>query len=252
MVLSGPGAFPPGAEAAMTFVPENKLEETMLLAASQAGARPHFYRALMESELIVPGSSGATLLIETVENQGKPYHPVFTSKTRLKMFSQDPVQHFVIQGRLLFETARGASFVLNPRSDIGKLLVPEEIDYWLERLREEKSGGRMIVGQPTVRPKKLIKALCVLFMSRTQITAGHLAYVAREGSRLAAHPLIGITTDGDNAKLAREIFEVARTAMPATAIDVMILNEQNPTLPLEKHLLSVAPFYRRTFAITSN
>jgi hypothetical protein len=236
----------------MTFKPENRLEEIMLLAASQAETRPRFYRALMEAELIVPGTAGETLLIETVSHEGKPYHPVFTSKTRLRAFSEEPVQHFTITGRVLFEVARGASFVINPRSDMGKLLVPEEIEYWLEQLRDEKAGGRLVAGQPGVRPKKLIKALCVLFMSRSLVRAAHLVYVAREGSRLPAHPLIGIVAEGDTAKLAREIFEAAKAAMPKTAIDVMVLDEKNPKLPLEKHLLSVAPFYKRTVDLTSN
>jgi hypothetical protein len=236
----------------MTFKPENRLEEIMLLAASQADAHPRFYRALMEAELIVPGKAGKTLVIQTVAHQGKPYHPVFTSMARLSAFSEEPVEHFTISGRTLFEIARGASFVINPLSDIGKLLVPEEIEYWLEQLRDEQAGRRLVVGQPDVRPKKLIKALCVLFTSRSLVRAAHLVYVAREGSRLPAHPLIGIVAEGDTAKLAREIFEAAKTAMPKTAVDVMVLDEKNPKLPLEKHLLSVAPFFKRTVDLTSN
>jgi hypothetical protein len=236
----------------MAFEPENRLEELMLLATSQAQARPHFFRALMDAELLVAGMAGQSLALDTVLNGGKEYHPVFTSMTRLRAFSEEPVQHFKVRGWVLFGTARGASFVINPRSDIGKLLAPDEIEYWLEHLRDEKGGAGLIVGQPNVRPKKLIKALCVLFTSRLQIRSAHLAYVAREGSKLPAHPLIGIVADGDTARLAREIFEAAKTAMPQTALDVIVLDDKNPKLPLEKHLLSVAPFFQRTFDPTSN
>jgi hypothetical protein len=236
----------------MAFEPENRLEQIMVLAASRPAARLDFFRALMEAELIVPGSVGETLVIETVMTGGKPYHPLFTSMTRLRAFSEEPVAHFKIVGRTLFEAARGASFVLNPRSDLGKLMVPEEIEYWLDQLYVKERGGGLIVGQPAAYPKKLIQALCVLFMSRQLVRAAHLAYVAREGSRLPAHPLIGVVADGDNAKLAHEIFEAASTALPNTPLDVMVLDDKNPRLPLEKHLLSVAPFYQRTYSLTSN
>ena len=236
----------------MAFEPENKLEELMLLAASQAEARPHFYRALMDTELLVPGELGEKMSIETMHKDGEMFHPAFTSETRLHEFSEKREPYFRMQGRQLFTVTRGASFVINPRSEIGKLLVPDEIEYWLERFRDEERGGGYVVGQPSERPKKLIKALCVLFTSRTQIKAAHLAYIAREGSRLPPHPLIGIVTDGDTARLARENFEAASAAMPTTPVDVMILDEKNPQRPLEKHLLSVAPFFRRMVDLTSN
>ncbi|MDE1986174.1 MAG: enhanced serine sensitivity protein SseB C-terminal domain-containing protein [Alphaproteobacteria bacterium] len=247
----------------MSFVPENKLEEAMLQAASHAPSRPLFYRLLMETELYVlgvaSGSSGAGPLtggeminIDSITRDGKSYHPVFTSQTRMNAFVPEPQSHFLLRGRALFESTRGASFVLNPNSDLGKTLVPDEIAYWLAHSRQSADQTDIVVGQPDIYPKKLVKALCVLFMSRSRIAAAHLAYAAPAGSHEAAYPLIGLEADSDVPTLAQEIFQVAATTLPGARIDVVYLDPNAPGTPLQQHLLSIAPFYRRAPEIPHN
>ncbi|MDE2495535.1 MAG: enhanced serine sensitivity protein SseB C-terminal domain-containing protein [Alphaproteobacteria bacterium] len=247
----------------MSFVPENKLEEAMLQAVSHARSRPLFYRLLMESDLYVLGEAsgpdgsdtltgGELLNIDSITRDGKSYHPVFTSQTRMNAFLPEPRSYFLLRGRALFECTRGAFFVLNPNSDVGKVLAPDEITYWLAHAHSAADQTDIVVGQPYVYPKKLIKALCVLFMSRSRIAAARLAYAAPAGSREAAYPLIGLEADGDVPRLAQEIFEVAATALPRTRIDVVYLDPNVPGTPLQQHLLSLAPFYRRAPNTTHN
>ncbi|MGA7711849.1 MAG: enhanced serine sensitivity protein SseB C-terminal domain-containing protein [Rhizomicrobium sp.] len=246
----------------MIFVPENRLEEAMLLAASQDQARPHFYRLLMESELFVlgdPGSPeavgallhGGRLALDTVANDGQLYHPIFTSAQRMQHFAGEPVSHFRMLGRILFAGARGAHFVINPKSELGKTLVPEEIAYWMAQLQATQPVA-IRVGQPKVYPKKLVKALCVLFISRSLIAEAHLAFVARDDGSEAPHPLIGLVADGDVPRLIQEIFEVAATAIPGTPIDVVYIDPQGQLDPLRKHVLSIEPFFRRAPGATLN
>ena len=246
----------------MIFVPENSLEEAMLLAASHEQARPHFYRLLMESELLVlgdPGSPeavgtllhGGRLALDAVANDGKTYHPIFTSAQRMQHFAGAPVSYFRMLGRILFAGARGAHFVINPKSELGKTLVPEEIAYWMAQLQATQPIP-VRVGQPKVYPKKLVKALCVLFISRSLIVEARLAFVARDDGSEPPRPLIGLIADGDVPRLVQEIFEVAATALPGTPIDVVYIDPQGPLDPLQKHILSIAPFFRRAPGSTLN
>ena len=246
----------------MIFVPENRLEEAMLLAASQDQARPHFYRVLMESELFVlgdPGSPesvgallhGGRLALDTVANDGQIYHPIFSSAQRMQHFTGEPTSHFRMLGRILFAGTRGANFVLNPKSELGKTLVPEEIAHWMAQLQAIRPVG-VRVGQPKVYPKKLVKALCVLFISRSLIAEARLAFIARDDGGEPPHPLIGLVADGDVPRLVQEIFEVAATALPGTPIDVVYIDPQGPLNPLQKHVLSIEPFFRRTPGSTLN
>jgi len=230
----------------MVFEPENELEQAMFLAASQEAARPEFYRVLMESDLLVLGELGEGMSIETLENNGRYFHPVFTSLTRLKAFVPGQMPYFTMQGRMLFASTRGAAFVVNPGAELGKILEPDEIAYWLD---EHRQPGAIIVAQPKVYPKRLVKALCVLFTSRSRIKAAHLAYVAREGVDQEAHPLIGLEADGDVPRLVQEIQKVGAEALPGVPVDVLYLAPDDPPNPLQTHLLSIAPFYRRAGAL---
>ncbi len=229
----------------MSFEPENRLEKAMLLAASQESARPEFYRLLLESELTVLGELGESMSLETVANGGRQFHPVFTSEKRLRQFVPQPMPSFRMQGRVLFASTRGASFVLNPGAELGKTLEPEEIAYLLDQPHQPS----FVVAQPKVFPTKLVKALCVLFTSRSLIKAAHLAYIAQEGVDKIAHPLIGLEAESDVPRLIHEIQAVAAEALPGTPVDVVYLSPDGPLNPLQNHLLSIAPFYKRTLTL---
>lgn len=230
----------------MAFTPENELEKTMLRAASDQSARPEFYRLLLDSELWLLGELGDGMSLETVQNNGVTYHPVFTALTRLKSLAPEGSPHFKLQGRTLFQVTRGAPFVINPGSELGKTLTAEEIAWVLDNFRSKR--GDLLVAQPKVYPTKLVKALCVLFTSRALIKAAHLVYVAREGIDKAAHPMIGLEADGDVPRLAQEIFAIGEAVLPGEPLEVVYLDTSKTLDPLQTHLLNVAPFYRRAFA----
>jgi len=228
----------------MGFEPENRLEQAMLLAASHEHARPEFFRLLMESELVVLGVLDEGMSIDTVVNNGKRYHPVFTSELRLNRFLAEPRPSFRMKGYVLFQSTRGASFVVNPGAECSKVLSPDEIAYWLDP--PLRASATLVVAQPKVYPRKLVKALSVLFTSRRLIKAAHLAFVAREGIDDKAYPLIGLEADGDVPRLVNEIFKAAAEAMPGERIDVVYLDRDHPRDDLQKHLLGIAPFYKHT------
>jgi hypothetical protein len=248
----------------MAFVPVNRLEESMVRAAADTSARALFYHHLMEAELFVIGEIGRagegegpqTLLdadslhIETISWQDRTFHPLFSSEERVRAFANHPVECFSMQGRALFECTRGASFLLNPGSELTKMLTPEEIDRWLAHA-DEAAPVNISVVEPKVYPKRLVKALCVLLMSRFQVVAAHLTYVSREGSG-EPHPMIALIAEGDVQRLAQEIFKVAEIAMPGVIVDVIGLAPGARHDPFCEQITAVAPFYRRTHQPDSN
>ena len=234
----------------MDFEPENGLEKAMLLAASQPAARPDFFRLLMNSEVFVlgeivkDGDGPGGLSIEALGRDGVKYLPIFTSETRLHGFVQGQMPFFAINGYALFMTTRGANFVINPGSPLNKELLASEVEHWLGR-REAEAKATITVMPPPVHPKTLIKALSILFTSRSQVRSARLAYAQTPGSE--PFPLIGIETDGDMRTLSQEVFAAAAAAMPGARVDVLHLNAVNPH-PLKDHLATFAPFYQRTIA----
>jgi hypothetical protein len=226
----------------MAFTPENELEATMLRAASDPSVRTDFYRQLLGSNLTVIGIFGEQMSIETVSNERGIFHPIFTSPTRMKEFVPTEMPTFSISARSLFELTRGAQFVINPGSAMGKTLSVDEIDWFLKSF----PPANLVIVQPKVHPSKLVKALCVLFTSRQLIRAAHLVHVVREGVDQEPHPMIGLEAEGDVPRLAQEIFEAAEAVNPDLPVEVIYINPQGELDSLQKNILSVAPFYKRT------
>jgi hypothetical protein len=228
----------------MAITPENDLETAMLAAAANPSEQRRFYQLLLSSELVALGSLAQSLSLETVRGPAGEFHPVFTAPSRVQALVKGPVGRFTMQGRQLFEITAGAQFVLNPGSVPDKVLTADEIAWCLKTFPPAAS---LVVAQPKVYPTKLVKALCILFTSRAAIKAAHLVYVAREGIDTTAHPMIGLEADdGDVPRLAQEIFEAAAAVLPGEAVEVVYLDTNGPLEPLQKHLLSVPPFYART------
>src|SRR5262245_29113791 len=108
--------------------PQNELESALMRAATDASARPGFYRALAEARLlIVPEGDpppleggvlkeGANLALAQVEIEGQLHIPIFSSEARLPQGTR----YLGLAGLDLFRITRGAHLILNPGAQYGK------------------------------------------------------------------------------------------------------------------------------------
>ncbi|NMM50820.1 SseB family protein [Marinigracilibium pacificum] len=120
--------------------PENELEQCLMRAASEISAQKEFYQKLLWNQLFVltAGHDASEEGIQTLEKDTTVQFitfeegqiPVFTSINRIfdKGVIKDEVPYMIIKGQDLFGVAKGATFILNPYSDYGKELIPEEIE----------------------------------------------------------------------------------------------------------------------------
>jgi len=247
----------------MRFEPENPLEFALVRAATDASARPEFYRLLMASNLIVAGDagrpvpSGATfkltandrLNLAFASRGGASFHPVFSSMSRLKHFAPQGAEHFRLLGRDLFATARGARFALNPGSQFGKELAPDELAHWLSQLvgRRQKKAGLETVVTSRKHPKRLTKALGVLFVNR-RVASARLAEMRRAGAE--SRCVLAVETDSNWRKLAAEIAIAIDAATPEFSLELVRLNKDAGDL-LTQSLFAIPPFYQREHIVES-
>lgn len=120
--------------------PENELEQSLMSAASEISAQKEFYQKLLWNQLFVltakhdASEEGIQVLEEDTNVQlitfEKGQIPVFTSTNRIfdKGVIKNEVPYICLKGQDLFGLAKGATFILNPYSDYGKELIPEEIE----------------------------------------------------------------------------------------------------------------------------
>src|SRR5262245_61271066 len=120
---------------------ENDREAGLRRAATEPGCRPEFCRLLLESQVLVLGSSdrvpeGSNTLAAgsavNIKNWGKADGsttiPFFSSLDVLRQSIDSEENWLALPARALFEMTRGANLILNPRSDYNKEFFSAEVE----------------------------------------------------------------------------------------------------------------------------
>jgi hypothetical protein len=249
-----------GESFAMTFIPENELENALMRAAKEPAARPEFYRLLLSSDLFIIGKvegrslsdtphtiePGEQIQIVRGEINSKSFHPVFSSLKRLEENNRDGSDWLSLNGRLLFEMTKGATFVLNPGSAYGKELLAEEIAWMLSpataRQVEIEKPTQVLIGQPSVYPQVLVDVLKVHFATRPEVSAAYLVQIGYPDQK--PHPLIGVETTGDWKTLSDSIGRIIAAAAPGQIVDATPIDRTDKD-GLSSALIQTRPFYTR-------
>ena len=243
----------------MLFIAQNELEKTLIEAVKNPSSAPDFYRLLLESDLLVMGSAegqeeaqeqfslapGSNLKLVTELKDEQPYLPVFSSLARMQEFVQQETKYLSVNGRALLELTRGGPIILNPASQYGKELSPQEVKQLLD--------GPMLsraVADVAEYPMALVEALIQLFAARPEIATAWMIQATFTGGE--RRPLVGIETTGDWSSLMQVIQETAETAVPGLMFDIQRVDPHNPA-GLANALLQASPFYlRRASGLTFN
>ena len=175
----------------------DNLEALIVKAASEPGLRPKFYKTLLDAELIVLTDeqkgdggvktleSGTKVKIVSLKNGDIP---VFTSTDRIfdKNVIKEEVPFLGMNGRNLLEMTKGAKLVLNPFSDYGKELLPNEIQSLLDGSmfipqNEQKieTETKVRIGQPAKIPEGLDISLIEFAKTRSEIKEIYIAMIEK-------------------------------------------------------------------------
>lgn len=223
------------------FEPQNDLERSLMAATSDPAARPQFYRDLAASELFVIDDGSDLeqhqLRVRNVDWNGESYLPVFSSLPRLQAMIQEEVGYIALKAMDLMNITRGARLLLNPGSDYGKALLPEEIESILDGSIWQQETP-VLLAQPANFPTELVEVLRSVFARHPGARKAYLAHF----SNPAPHTLIAIDASEDwerivtNVRIAAEGVEV-----PDPPIDFVRLAGSG----LESYFQSIEPFYER-------
>jgi len=239
------------------------LEDLLKNAASDPSYRVGFYKQLLLSELIVLtqdsefGEGERTLQQDTslkILSLDDGRIPVFTSTDRIfdKQQIKEQVHYVAMKGSDLFATVRGATLLLNPYSDYGKELLPDEIGKLLDG-SIFSSGGRTIdiakstevlLGQPAKIPHELVSALKSAFARKPEVSAAYLGWIDMRGEdEVPPHYIVGIDSEKYTAELVEEVGFIANQFLgPNELVDIIEVKENDG---VGNYLKSTEPFYRR-------
>lgn len=245
------------------MAPQNPLEHALVAAATEPDARPLFYRLMLESALFVIDDNpdhagqfgsqtleaGTQLQIGTVDLDGVPHTPIFTSPVRIEAVVDTERRHVSMLGRNLLGILQGSHLILNPGSDYGKQFLPDEVEALLSgsihqdhRQITLKEPTQVLLGQPAEFPHHLTTALCTSF-KQMPVQAAYLAHCVWPDSGEPGHTVIGIHTDADWELLIRKVMaEVKKAAREGEIVDVVRMDDS--TIP--QYLSSnTTPFYKK-------
>lgn len=233
-----------------------------MAAAGDPAARAEFYRELIASDLLVidegrvPEETGRVTLeagrqlrIRNIEFRGQSYLPVFSSLTRLQAGITETVGYLAFNALELLKITRGAKLILNPGSDYGKELLPEEVESIIDgsilRPRESYTVDRstqVMLGQPARVPTELVEVLKRVFKRHDGVRAAFLAHFVNPAKDAKAHTLIAIDAAGDWDRIVSEAgLAVGGVTIPDPPVDFVRL----PNSGLDSYFKTVQPFYRR-------
>ena len=239
----------------MPFISENELERALVKAAKDSAAAPDFYRLLLESDLLVMGTvegqenatdkftlapGGKINLVTGMKKGGGTFLPVFSSLLRMQDYVKQESKYLRVNGRALLDLTRGAPVVLNPASEYGKELTPEEVAQLLDP--QVTRNQPRIINSEADYPMPLVEALIGVFATRPDVEAAWMIQIRFAGQD-ELHPLIGVETAGDWPSLMQSVEAAADQSIPAQVFDLQRIDRAHPN-NLTDALLQVPPFYQ--------
>lgn len=236
------------------------LEALLQKAATEAAFRAEFSKRLPSEQLIIitegddRPDGNQTLAENTSVNimtltDGRL--PVFTTTDRI--FDGGVIKeqvHFTqMKASDLFEMTRGATLVINPFSQYGKDLLPNEIEQMLDgSLTESKKitiqkDTQVQIGQPANYPNELVVSLQKLFAERPNVNKAYLGWIYNPESGDPPHYIFSIDADGDFQTTVNEAGFTAEQFLQPTEVVDFIKFGQGTLDDYFEH--STEPFYKR-------
>ena len=243
------------------FEPENVLEQLLLLASTDENARPAFYQALLQEEILMilatmeGVGTGEVVLAEGQEIQlqvlsdGKL--PIFSSVPRLSDGGIDngPVSYVRIPGHAFFSMIQGQDCVLNPFSPAGKILPKDELAALLNGqltgpLSPAGGDAQVLLSQPAEIPQAVADAVTAWAATQSHIEAAYLAQMQVGINPDVPRLLLAFISTSPDPGFMQELGPVLEGKTNAYQfVDLMLLNPESEE-GVNPYFRTIEPFYK--------
>ena len=245
----------------LPYEPENVLEQLLLLAATDENARPAFYQALLQEEiLMILAPSDALAPGEVVLSEGQEIQlqiladgklPVFTSVPRLTDGGVDngPVSYVRLPGHAFFSMVQGQDCVLNPFSPAGKILPKDELAALLAGqltgpLSPAGGDAQVMLSQPAAHPQAVADAISAWAATQPHIEAAYLAQMLLAQQPDVPRLLLAFISSNPDPGFMQELGPVLQGQTNAFQfVDLMLLDKTSDE-GVNPYFRTVEPFYK--------
>ncbi|MBW3650398.1 MAG: enhanced serine sensitivity protein SseB [Actinobacteria bacterium] len=237
-----------------------ELEAAVAAAARDPGHRAELRQALWDAELLVtlPEPPGApaqalgegTLALPVVESGGRRYVPVFTSPEGLRRYVPEDVPTAVLTGRALARAwPADAWMALNPRSQAGAILGPDEVAGLPGAPpagQPDQSEERFAVGEPAEEPEEVIELVRRYCRSRPEVLTAYRALVLVDAPGRRPQLVVGVELDeGADVDLVLRGLEATGRERGVPSLRLVPIRRDRPGNVARYMLERTEPIYRR-------
>ena len=246
----------------LPFAPENVLEQLLLLAATDEQARPAFYQALLQEEILMilapmegmePGevtlAEGQEIQLQVLSD-GKL--PVFSSPPRLTDGGLDngPVSYVRIPGHAFFSMIQGQDCVLNPFSPAGKILPKDELAALLNGqltgpLSPAGGDAQVLLSQPAEVPQAVADAVTAWAASQPQLEAAYLAQMQVATNPDVPRLLLAFISTTPDPGFMQELGPVLEGKTDVYQFVDLMLLDVNSEEGVNPYFRTIEPFYKK-------
>jgi len=243
----------------------DNFEALLQKAAKKPAYRIEFLKRLLTEKLVVitkndVGVEGFRVVQENTTFQLSSYKdgriPVFTSTERIfdGGVIKEQVNFLELKGADLLQILKGKTLIINPYSDFGKELLPNEIDGLLDGTIFSngpqkivlKENTKVTIGQPAIYPTAVVNALIKLFSEKPNVEAAYVAFIHFPSSVEPPHYIFGLDVKDNWDEISNEagwlIQEVLSTG---EIVDIVQLSKPGEIAGFENYFKTISPFYRR-------
>lgn len=245
------------------FVPENELERSLVMAATDPAHRPQFYRDFLNAEILVievdppERAHGASVSLEgnvkllKHDYDGELMIPIFSSLARLRAVLSAPMHYLELRGADLLSMIKDTSLILNPGAPYGKVLTPSEIAGMLHEGGvsgvepiEIDAGQRVVIGEPEMFPQEFADALCRYFKRNREVECAYIGLIQLAGDTAPPHTLVAVDATGNLNELFAGIGVIAAgVSIPNPPVDAIPLRDEDWIFEYFQN--NATPFYVR-------
>ena len=246
----------------LPFAPENVLEQLLLLAATDEQARPAFYQALLQEEILMilapmegmePGevtlAEGQEIQLQVLSD-GKL--PIFSSPPRLTDGGLDngPVNYVRIPGHAFFSMIQGQDCVLNPFSPAGKILPKDELAALLNGqltgpLSPAGGDAQVLLSQPAEVPQAVADAVTTWAASQPQLEAAYLAQMQVATNPDVPRLLLAFISTTPDPGFMQELGPVLEGPTDVYQFVDLMLLDVNSEEGVNPYFRTIEPFYKK-------
>lgn len=223
---------------------QDSFDPILAKAIDDPSSRYHFYKALLEQEVVVIGTVSddkETLNLKYIEMEEELILPVFTSIDKFQAILKSNYPYIQIPANLLLEMVEtDIPWVLNPGYEPSKKMIQEELEtlkdgrilhYFFDQL-PEKERESYLTEQMIDLPEQSMEVLCATLKDYNSIKKAYLTYLFHPSSAEQCFPLLALELDEkyqESTELVQTLYRLIDQQLQLPIkIELIVLDEMSP------------------------